>query len=568
MTEVGGVTVDRDGDALRVSEWSTLLNPGVQIPAEIQWLTGITSEMVRAAPRFDEIAPALFERLQDAVFVAHNARFDYGFLKAEFARAGIAWRAPTLCTVRLSRLLYPERESHSLDAIVARFGLEGFERHRALGDARILWELLQKLYERHPRAALESAIRKLLARPATPPMLAPEALDAIPHAPGVYLFYGQNAYPIYIGKSVDLRARVASHFAADPASGSDARLVQEVRRVEWEETAGEIGALLREAELVKTRLPSHNIALRRKRNAVAVTLDDAGRPRFVPAARLPLDRLHEFHGPFGSRAAARRFLIELAAEHGLCLKTMKLEGRAAKSAAGTPCFNHQLKRCAGCCVGVEPLEAHGARVRAALAGRRIPSWPAAGAVALVERNAQRFAEDLHVFDRWCWLGSVRTLAAAHELAAAAPRRVTSRPTPTASPAQRSPAPPAANSNGSSCDRGTAAVRKGLIQRGVAEDTETNLGILSLCLSASVVTSQSSKAEAFTLYPAVGHLSSVHCAAPGHAEPKPLVIPSRRRGISPARCAEIPRCARDDGTGDSQREANLQGGGVTRLRNPQ
>jgi DNA polymerase-3 subunit epsilon len=421
VTEVGVVTVDRDGAALRVTEWSTLVNPGVPIPAQIQWLTGISNEMVRGAPRFGEIAPALFDRLQDAVFVAHNARFDYGFLKAEFARAGLAWRAPTLCTVRLSRLLYPNRGPHSLDAIIARFGLEGGERHRALGDARVLWRLVQRLYERHPRDELEAAIRKLLARPATPPLLAPDALDAIPHAPGVYLFYGLNAQPIYIGKSVDLRARVASHFAADHASGADARLSQEVRRVEWEETAGEIGALLREAELIKTRLPAHNIALRRKASAVVFALDDAGRPRFAPAAALPLDRLHEFYGPFGSRAAARRFLVELAAESGLCLKTMKLEGRAAKSSAGAPCFNHQLKRCAGCCVGAEPIEAHGVRVREALARWRIPAWPFDRAVALVERDAARFAEDLHVFDRWCWLGSVKTLAAAHELAATAPR---------------------------------------------------------------------------------------------------------------------------------------------------
>jgi DNA polymerase-3 subunit epsilon len=422
VTEVGVVSVDRDGDALRVAEWSTLVNPGVPIPAEIQWLTGITNEMVRNAPRFEQIAPSLFERLEDAVFVAHNARFDYGFLKAEFARAGLAWRAPTLCTVRLSRLLYPDRSPHSLDAIVARFGLEGGERHRALGDARVLWRFVQTLYRRHPPAELEGAIRRLLARPSTPPLLPAETLDSIPHAPGVYLFYGLNAHPIYIGKSVDLRARVAGHFAADHASGGDARLSQEVHRVEWEQTAGEIGALLREAELVKTRLPAHNIALRRRLKEVAFTLDEHGRPRFAPAAALPLERLHEFHGPFGSRASARRFLIELAGEHGLCLKTMRLEGRASRSAAGSPCFNYQLRRCAGCCVGTETNEAHAARARELLAAWRIAPWPHDGAIGIIERDAERFAEDVHVFDRWCWLGSVKSLDAARELAAVAPRR--------------------------------------------------------------------------------------------------------------------------------------------------
>jgi len=422
VTEVGVVTVETDGDAQRVTEWSSLVNPGVPIPAEIQWLTGISNEMVRAAPRFAELADALFDRLSDAIFVAHNARFDYGFLKAEFARAGYDWRAATLCTVRLSRHLYPDRGPHSLDAIVERFGLDGEQRHRALGDARVLWRLMQRLRDRHGVAELEAAVDRLLARPSTPPALPPGELDAIPHAPGVYCLFGAGAHPIYIGKSVDLKARVLNHFANDHASGADLRLSQEVQRIEWEPTAGEIGALLREAELVKTRLPAHNIALRRKQHQVFVTLDaDDARPRFVPAAAAPLERLHEHYGPFSSRPGARRFLQELAAEHGLCLKAMKLEGRARRAAADAPCFNFQIHRCRGACTGAEPIEAHSARLREALEPRRVPPWPFAGAVALVERSGESPRGDLHVFDRWCWLGTVRSHEAALQLAAGRPR---------------------------------------------------------------------------------------------------------------------------------------------------
>jgi DNA polymerase III subunit epsilon len=422
VTEVGIVTVETDGAAQRVTEWSSLVNPGVPIPAEIQWLTGITNEMVRGAPTFVALAETLYDRLSDAIFVAHNARFDYGFLKAEFARAGYDWRAATLCTVRLSRHLYPDRGTHSLDAIVARFGLDGEQRHRALGDARVLWRLMQRLLERHGRVELEAAVNRLLARPSTPAALPPQALDELPHAPGVYLFYGANAQPIYIGKSVDLKARVLNHFANDHASGVDLRLSQEIRRVEWEQTAGEIGALLREAELVKTRLPAHNIALRRKCNQVFFTLDEAARPRFVAAAAVPLERLHEHYGPFNSRPAARRALQELAAEHGLCLKTMHLEGRTRRAASdGAPCFNHQIRRCLGACVGAEALDAHAARVRDLLEPRRVPVWPYAGAVALTERDAASGREDLHVFDRWCWLGTVSSRAATGQRAAQCPR---------------------------------------------------------------------------------------------------------------------------------------------------
>jgi DNA polymerase-3 subunit epsilon len=426
ITEIGIVTVDFDGTDVRVGEWTTLVNPQRPIPSEIQWLTGITNEMVRNAPRFADIADELLERLRDAVFIAHNARFDYGFLKAEFARLGVPWRATTLCTVRLSRLVDPDRGPHGLDAIVARYGLDGEQRHRALGDARVLWRFLQRLADTRPPFEIDEAIRTLLARSSTPPMLAPDALDGIPDTPGVYLFYGLNAHPIYIGKSLALRTRVLTHFCADHGNAQDARLTQEVCRVEWEETAGEIGALLREAELVKTRLPAHNIALRRRQNAVLLRLD-ADKPKLVPADRVALDALDSHHGPFPSRASARAYLVELAREHALCLKTLGLERGTKKAlvaeSAPAPCFAYQLKRCLGACVGEEDTTAHAQRLAALIEPARIPPWPFDGPVALVERRGDGLREDLHVLDRWCLLGSVRTLDAAFALARSdAPRR--------------------------------------------------------------------------------------------------------------------------------------------------
>jgi DNA polymerase-3 subunit epsilon len=242
----------------------------------------------------------------------------------------------------------------------------------------------------------------------------------VPHAPGVYLFYGLNEHPIYIGKSVDLRARVSGHFNADHRAPRELRLSQEVHRLEWEETAGELGALLREGELIKTRLPAHNIALRRKLNQVMLELDYEGRPRYRTAATLPLDAFGRIFGPFGSRAAARQALGALAAEHGLCMKVLQLEGRR-RAADGVPCFQRQLRRCAGACVGEETPARHAERLRELLAPWLIPAWPHAGAVALVERADDRLREDIHVFDRWCWLGTVRTLEAAAPLARTAPR---------------------------------------------------------------------------------------------------------------------------------------------------
>src|ERR1043165_5911157 len=122
ITEIGIVRV-ADGEF--VDEWSTLVNPERSIPEEIRILTGITNEMVRDAPTFGEVRREVFERLDGHVFVAHNARFDYGFLKNEFRRLDVKFTADVLCTVRLSRRLFPEAVGHSLDALIERHRLAG-----------------------------------------------------------------------------------------------------------------------------------------------------------------------------------------------------------------------------------------------------------------------------------------------------------------------------------------------------------------------------------------------------------------------------------------------------------
>ena len=114
------------------------------------------------------------------------------------------------------------------------------------------------------RTLIATVVKRILRIPSLPPQLPADALDMLPDTPGVYLFYGDNPLPLYIGKSVNLRDRVAAHFCGDWQRETDLRLSQEIRRIEFEETAGELGALLRESQLVKALLPAHNRALRRK----------------------------------------------------------------------------------------------------------------------------------------------------------------------------------------------------------------------------------------------------------------------------------------------------------------
>ena len=403
ITEIGIVRIETDPCdelSLRVSEWSALVNPGIPIPPEIQALTGITNAMVRNAPSFSQVADKVAAMTADALFVAHNARFDYGFLKHAFARLQRRFSARVLCTVRLSRRLYPDEPQHNLDSVIARHGLAIDGRHRALGDARVLWTFVQALYRDLAPEAIEAAARRVLKTPSLPPQLAADALDALPEAPGVYRFYGLNTLPLYIGKSANLRERVGAHFSSDYRSATDLRMSTEIQRIEFEETAGEIGALLREAALVKSLLPAHNHALRRKADSGVLALPALpGPPVFIPAAGVEPAELAGRFGPFASKRHARQALRSAASQHALCWKALGLEHRLG------PCFARQVRRCAGACVGAESAEAHHERLREALAPHVIPRWPFAGLAAIRERSLLGDRTDLHVIRDWCWLGT-------------------------------------------------------------------------------------------------------------------------------------------------------------------
>ena len=317
VTEVAIVRVD---DGAQVSEWSSLVDPERSIPAGVQALTGITNAMVAGAPTFGQIANEVAERLAGCVFVAHNARFDYGFLKQEFGRLGRAFHAKVVCTVKLSRRLYPDAGRHNLDALIERHRLPVSDRHRALGDARVLLAFIQTIYREQVAELVDATIARMLKAPSLPPQLAADALDGIPEAPGVYRFYGLNPLPLYIGKSVNLRERVGSHFSSDYRSANDLRLSAEITRIEIEETAGELGALLRESQLIKALLPVYNQRLRRRAEmlALCVTAEPAP-PDYVRSDAIDPTALEDLYGPFSTRRAARDTLRTLASRRRVVL---------------------------------------------------------------------------------------------------------------------------------------------------------------------------------------------------------------------------------------------------------
>jgi DNA polymerase-3 subunit epsilon len=401
ITEIAAARMEQGRE---VARWSTLVNPGISIPPFIQNLTGIHNAMVADAPHFEELASRLLELLDGAVLVAHNVRFDHGFLKNEFERLQIDLRIKTLCTVRLSRKLYPQHRSHGLDAIMQRHSLHTAERHRAMGDVEMVLAWLQQATQEFGAEKLQATAKELLGGASSLPSQLETPIKSIPETPGVYLFYGEGPLPLYIGKSVKLRSRVMSHFQADHSAAKEMRIAQEVRSVQWRETAGELGALLLESRLVKEMQPVYNRQLRRQNSLCAWRLnpDPKARPllTLVNTDDLEPREFHSLYGLYRSKRQALEALRTLAVEHALCPQALGLESGKGR------CFAQQIGQCKGLCCGLETPERHYLRLQVALAAQRLQAWPFTGKVGIREHDARTDRTDIHVFDHWCHLATV------------------------------------------------------------------------------------------------------------------------------------------------------------------
>ncbi|WP_106478079.1 exonuclease domain-containing protein [Phytohalomonas tamaricis] len=401
VTEIAALKVIDDEI---IDRFVTLIDPGVAIPPAIARLTGIDDELVAGQPHFSDIAEQLHLWLSDGSLVAHNARFDYSFLRNEFRRLGMEFSTRVICTLRLSRSLSPEHRHHNLDALMQRHGIETHARHRALGDTTALLDLWRCWARHYPVEVIEQYASKQQNNRNLPANLDADLLEEVPARPGVYLFYGHNHLPLYVGKSVNLRSRVLNHFSSDHSNDREMQISQQVQHIEWRETAGDLGAQLLEAQLVKQLSPIYNRQLRRRSTLVSWYWPaQAMNPELADGKMLGHAKHGgEAYGTFRSRKEATQALKGIAEEHKLCPQVLGIERSKGR------CFAYQIKRCNGACCGVETLEEHTQRARTALERLRIAHWPWPGRVAIKETGPAG-DEAYHLVDHWCYLGSFASL---------------------------------------------------------------------------------------------------------------------------------------------------------------
>lgn len=377
IIEIGVIRVE---DGVITETYQSLVNPGGSVPFWIERLTGISNNDLTTAPYFDEIAETLKRLFEGAVFVAHNVRFDYSFLKSHFKALGYEYKPKLFCTVRMSRALYPEHKGHSLEKIIQRHKITTESRHRAFDDAKAMYEFAQLAISEKGIEAFQTNIAFQLRTKALPPNVDESEIAKLPEKPGVYIFNDEAGLPLYVGKSVNIRDRVRSHFTNDTRIVKEMKLSQRSYSIDFIETETEIEALLLESAKVKEMKPLLNRQLRRvtKQSVLMKRYDENGYLTIVVESK-DLNELTDTENIYGvhtSRMQAKGALENLTKTFQLCPKLMALEK------AKTSCFRYQLGLCKGACVQKETPELYNRRAELALSRSKVESWPFKSKIAV------------------------------------------------------------------------------------------------------------------------------------------------------------------------------------------
>lgn len=350
VTAIGGEIVD---------VYSTLINPRESIPVFISKMTGITDEMVSRAPLIEEIIPKISELFsrQDAVFVAHNARFDWSFISESFIKSRIEIpKIPRLCTLKLSRRLLPKKVKKNLGELAEYFKVQVKDRHRAFGDAaataHVLNDMLEIAEKEHqiytPEQLLfyqNKQIRNFKASKECIERLNPK-VDKLPDEPGVYKFLDSTNKILYAGKSDMLKTRVASYFNRELMTSKRTKeLLKRTYDIEFETTGSFLSTILLEADIIRKLKPPYNSKkeLKSKRPFIKLVKSDAFPYPEISFNNLDMNSI--YYGPFKNTSLAFKYMRTIENK----FKLRKCSGELKPSKDTTPCVFYDINKCDAPC---------------------------------------------------------------------------------------------------------------------------------------------------------------------------------------------------------------------------
>jgi len=347
-----------DGNQI-VERYTTLINPKRDIPVYITALTGIDDEMLKDAPIFEDVALQIYQLLHNKIFVAHNVNFDYSFLKHHLANAGYDLQCRKLCTVRLSRKVFPGKVSYSLGKLCNALQIPINNRHRASGDADATSILFNLLLEHDSEGIIAEMLKKTSKEQVLPPNLDKAAIMKLPNQPGVYYFKDNKGKIVYVGKAKDLKKRVTSHFTGNQPNRQRQDFLRTIHHVDYVTCGTELMALILEANEIKRLWPENNRAMKRYEHKYDLYIfeDQNG------YMRLAIDKHKKNNKAFQSfnnLLEGYNYLNMLVEKYQLCAKLCYLQKTASK------CIAHENGQCFGACSGIETVAVYNKRLNAAL----------------------------------------------------------------------------------------------------------------------------------------------------------------------------------------------------------
>jgi len=350
-----------DGNTI-VDRFETLVDPERSIPYEITRITGITDDMVINAPKFYEVARKVVEMTEGAIFVAHNVRFDYSFIREEFLSLGFTFTRRQLCTVVLSRKSFPGLRSYSLGNLIRHFGIQVQNRHRAMDDVLATVEILgMALSGAEGRARADRLVSAGIRASHLPKDITQDTIKSLPESCGVYYFYNSGGHVIYVGKSISIQKRVRQHFGQIDAKTD--KFISRVADISFVETGSELIAMLHESNEIKNLQPEINKAQRTREYPYFVHFytDQNGYIRLGWEKSGTKTRMNkQILNHYGSKSGARGHLHAVGEAYSLC------PGLTGLYEPDGGCFYHQTGECTGACQGLEDASTYNERVTEAL----------------------------------------------------------------------------------------------------------------------------------------------------------------------------------------------------------
>ncbi|MBV9986819.1 MAG: GIY-YIG nuclease family protein, partial [Chitinophagaceae bacterium] len=302
-------------------KYETLVNPHQPIPPFVANMTGISDAMVSVAPSFHEVAPQIYNLLKDRVFVAHNVNFDFSFVKYHLQQAGFQLQSHKLCTIRLSRKVFPGYRKYGLGHLCRELGISIENRHRAGGDAMATTKVLDLVLQNNGHLLVKEMLKKENRNQTLPCNLPEDQVQLLPSQPGVYYFHDNKNKVIYVGKAKNLRKRVASHFTGLDISQKRQEFLRKIHTITHSVCPTEFIACLLESVEIKRLWPEHNKSQKRYEQLWGIYQFEDSRGYL----RLAIDKKRKYSSPVASFAMlvdAHRQLWKMVKEFklhpGLC----------------------------------------------------------------------------------------------------------------------------------------------------------------------------------------------------------------------------------------------------------